>query len=189
MCSQTAPADAHTHVRAHVHGRPHRVGSSAGLKHPAPGGNYSSGRGKIKSGGLFSRVHRALCSRGFSLARRAAAASRGGTAGGRRGHPAGRQGTPCFSCGPAGGCVQRRCIQQVQAASLRPPANRAFLPGSQCEWLEKRHQTSTLHKNRADFMLLRELLSKIPWEEAFEGFGMLFNCHLLKAQDWAIPKC
>lgn len=50
-------------------------------------------------------------------------------------------------------------------------------------------KTLTVDMRRADFRLLKELRSKIPWEEAFEGFGMLFNCHLLKAQDWAIPKC
>ena len=55
-------------------------------------------------------------------------------------------------------------------------------------------KTSTLDMRRADFRLLRELLSKVPWEKAFEGAGVhqcwsLFKYHLLRAQEQAIPKC
>ena len=33
-------------------------------------------------------------------------------------------------------------------------------------------KTSTLDMRRANFRLLRELLSKVPWEKAFEGAGV-----------------
>ncbi|XP_052628596.1 uncharacterized protein LOC128134646 [Harpia harpyja] len=55
-------------------------------------------------------------------------------------------------------------------------------------------KTSTLDMGRADFRLLRGLVSKVPWESAFEGIGVhecwsLFKSHLLRAQEQAIPKC
>ena len=47
---------------------------------------------------------------------------------------------------------------------------------------------------RADLGLLKELVSKVPWESAFEGTGVhdqwsLFKSYLLRAQRQAIPKC
>ena len=47
---------------------------------------------------------------------------------------------------------------------------------------------------RVDFGLLKGLVSKVPWESAFEGFGVqecwsLFKSHVLRAQEQAIPKC
>ncbi|KAF1676790.1 hypothetical protein FQV07_0001317, partial [Pygoscelis papua] len=47
---------------------------------------------------------------------------------------------------------------------------------------------------RATFGLLKELVSKVSWESAFEGTGVhecwsLFKSHLLRAQEQAIPKC
>ncbi|GAB0207904.1 mitochondrial enolase superfamily member 1 [Grus japonensis] len=55
-------------------------------------------------------------------------------------------------------------------------------------------KTSTLDMGRADFRLLRELVSQVPWETALEGIGVhqcwsLFKVHLLRAQEQAIPKC
>ena len=55
-------------------------------------------------------------------------------------------------------------------------------------------KTSTLAVGRADFGLLTELVSKIPWESAFEHLGVceywsLFQSHLLRAQEQAVPKC
>ncbi|GAB0202528.1 mitochondrial enolase superfamily member 1 [Grus japonensis] len=55
-------------------------------------------------------------------------------------------------------------------------------------------KTSTLDMGRADFRLLRELVSQVPWETALEGIGVhqcwsLFKGHLLRAQEQAIPKC
>ncbi|GAB0177896.1 hypothetical protein GRJ2_000254900 [Grus japonensis] len=55
-------------------------------------------------------------------------------------------------------------------------------------------KTSTLDMRRADFRLLRELVSQVPWETALEGIGVhqrwsLFKCRLLRAQEQAIPKC
>ncbi|GAB0205816.1 hypothetical protein GRJ2_003047200 [Grus japonensis] len=55
-------------------------------------------------------------------------------------------------------------------------------------------KTSTLDMRRADFRLLRELVSQVPWETALEGIGVhqcwsLFKGHLLRAQEQAIPKC
>lgn len=55
-------------------------------------------------------------------------------------------------------------------------------------------KASTLDMRRPDLRLLRELASKAPWENAFEGVGvhqcwLLFWHHLLRAQEWAIPKC
>ena len=55
-------------------------------------------------------------------------------------------------------------------------------------------KTSTLDMGRADFGLLKELVSKVPWESAFEDLGVhecwsLFKSHLLRAQEQAIPKC
>ena len=55
-------------------------------------------------------------------------------------------------------------------------------------------KTLTLNMGRADFRLLKELVSKVPWESAFEGIGVhecwsLFKSHLLRAQEQAIPKC
>ena len=60
MYCQQAHADTHTHACAHVHRQPHRVGSSAGLQHPAPvciqhpaaGGNDSPRWGKVKTSPL-----------------------------------------------------------------------------------------------------------------------------------------
>ena len=54
-------------------------------------------------------------------------------------------------------------------------------------------KTSALDMGKADFRLLRELASKVPWESAFEGSGVHqcwsdFKHCLLKAQDQAIPK-
>ena len=51
--------------------------------------------------------------------------------------------------------------------------------------------TSALDMGRADFRLLRELVSKVPWETAFEGIYQcwsVFKHCLLRAQDQAIPK-
>lgn len=47
---------------------------------------------------------------------------------------------------------------------------------------------------RADFGLLKELVSKVPWESAFEGIWIhecwsLFKSQLLRAQEQANPKC
>ncbi|GAB0203307.1 hypothetical protein GRJ2_002796300 [Grus japonensis] len=55
-------------------------------------------------------------------------------------------------------------------------------------------KTSTLDMGRADFRLLRELVSQVPWETALEGIGVhqcwsLFKGHLLRAQEQVIPKC
>ena len=55
-------------------------------------------------------------------------------------------------------------------------------------------KTSALDKGRADFGLLKKLVSKVPWESAFEGIGVhecwsLFKSHLLRVQEQAIPKC
>ena len=55
-------------------------------------------------------------------------------------------------------------------------------------------KTSTLNMGKADFGLLRELVSQVPWETALEGIGVhqcwsLFKGHLLRAQEQAIPKC
>ena len=55
-------------------------------------------------------------------------------------------------------------------------------------------KTSTLDMRRADFRLLRELLSKVPWEKAFEGAGvhqywLLFKYCLQRVQEQAISKC
>ncbi|GAB0180024.1 hypothetical protein GRJ2_000467700 [Grus japonensis] len=55
-------------------------------------------------------------------------------------------------------------------------------------------KTSTLDMRRADFRLLRELVSQVPWETALEGIGVhqcwsLFKGHLLRAQEQVIPKC
>ncbi|GAB0186493.1 hypothetical protein GRJ2_001114600 [Grus japonensis] len=49
-------------------------------------------------------------------------------------------------------------------------------------------KTSTLDMRRADFRLLRELVSQVPWETALEGIGVhqcwsLFKGHLLRAQE------
>ena len=55
-------------------------------------------------------------------------------------------------------------------------------------------ETSALDMRRAGFRSLWQLLSKVPWGKYFEGAGvhqhwLLFNDHLLKAQEQAIPKC
>ena len=55
-------------------------------------------------------------------------------------------------------------------------------------------KTSTLDMGRADFGLLKELVSKVPWESAFEGTGVhecwsLFKSHPLRVQKQAIAKC
>lgn len=46
---------------------------------------------------------------------------------------------------------------------------------------------SILHMRRADFRLVRKLLSKVPWENTFEGAEVqcwsLFKHNLLKAQE------
>lgn len=49
-------------------------------------------------------------------------------------------------------------------------------------------QTPTLDSGRADFGTLRELVSRIPWDSAFESIGVyqcwsLFMYHLLRAQE------
>lgn len=55
-------------------------------------------------------------------------------------------------------------------------------------------KTSALDMRRAEFRLLRQLLSRISWEAAFEGVGVcqcwsVLKYHLLKVQEQAIPKC
>lgn len=54
--------------------------------------------------------------------------------------------------------------------------------------------TSTLAMGRADFWLLKDLVSKVPWESTFEGIGvheswLLFKSHLLRVWEQPIPKC
>ena len=53
---------------------------------------------------------------------------------------------------------------------------------------------STLDVGGAEFRLLKELVSKVPWESAFEGIWVhkswsLFKSHLLRAQKQIISKC
>ena len=55
-------------------------------------------------------------------------------------------------------------------------------------------KTSTLNMGKADFGLLRELVSQVPWETALEGIGVhqcwsLFKGHFLRASEQAIPPC
>ena len=59
---------------------------------------------------------------------------------------------------------------------------------------KKDSRVATLDFRRANFKLLGELLSSVPWESAFEGLGVhecwsVFKNHLLKAQEQAIPWC
>ena len=47
---------------------------------------------------------------------------------------------------------------------------------------------------RADLSLLKELVSKVSWESAFEAIGglnswLLFKSHFLRVQEQAIPMC
>lgn len=54
-------------------------------------------------------------------------------------------------------------------------------------------KTPALDMRRADFRLLRELVSKVPWENIFAGAGVHhcwshFKHHLLRAQEQAILK-
>jgi len=42
---------------------------------------------------------------------------------------------------------------------------------------------STLDMGTIDFRLLRELVSKVPWESAFEGTGVIVKCNLLRTQE------
>lgn len=49
-------------------------------------------------------------------------------------------------------------------------------------------KTSTLESGRADFRLLRKLVSEVPWETAFKDIGVhqcwpVFKHHLLSAQN------
>ena len=51
---------------------------------------------------------------------------------------------------------------------------------------------TTLDFRRADFGLFRDLLGRVPWDEALEGRGaqeswLIFKDHLLQAQVWCIP--
>lgn len=53
-------------------------------------------------------------------------------------------------------------------------------------------RATTLDSGTADFRLLKELVSKVPWASAFEGIGVhkwwsLFKSHFLRAQEQAIP--
>lgn len=55
-------------------------------------------------------------------------------------------------------------------------------------------KASTWTMKRAAFRLLRQLLSKVPGENVFEGTGVhqcwaLWKHHLLRAQEQAMPKC
>ena len=57
---------------------------------------------------------------------------------------------------------------------------------------KKVSRVATLDFKRANFKLFRELLSRVPWESAFEGLGVyecqsVFKNSLLKAQKQAIP--
>ena len=59
---------------------------------------------------------------------------------------------------------------------------------------KKDSRVATLDFRRANFTLFRELLSRVPWESAFEALGVhecwsFFKNHLLKAQEQAIPLC
>lgn len=59
---------------------------------------------------------------------------------------------------------------------------------------ESANKTSVLYVRRADFMLIRKLVSKVAWENTFEGTEVhqcwsLFKQHPLKAQEQATPKC
>ncbi|GAB0175916.1 mitochondrial enolase superfamily member 1 [Grus japonensis] len=52
---------------------------------------------------------------------------------------------------------------------------------------------TTLDFRRANFGLLKDLLGRIPWVRALEGWGVqenwsIFKYHFLRAQDWFIPK-
>ena len=54
-------------------------------------------------------------------------------------------------------------------------------------------KNSSLDRRRVDFRLLRELVSKIPWETAFEGIQgqecwSFFKYYLLRAWEQAISK-
>lgn len=55
-------------------------------------------------------------------------------------------------------------------------------------------KTSTLDIRRADFRFLRELVSRVPWENTFEGAG-IHQCwssckhYLLRSLEQDIPKC
>jgi len=42
-------------------------------------------------------------------------------------------------------------------------------------------KTSTLDMGRVDFRLLKELISKVPWESVFEGIGSMNTGHFLRA--------
>ena len=55
-------------------------------------------------------------------------------------------------------------------------------------------RATPLDSGRADFRLLEELVSKVPWESAFEGTLVhkcwsLFKSHFLRVQERAIPAC
>ncbi|KAK4806138.1 hypothetical protein QYF61_001061 [Mycteria americana] len=59
---------------------------------------------------------------------------------------------------------------------------------------KKDSRVATLDFRRANFKLLGELISRVPWESAFEGLGVhecwsAFKNHLLEAQEQAIPLC
>ncbi|KFV18177.1 hypothetical protein N340_02392, partial [Tauraco erythrolophus] len=45
----------------------------------------------------------------------------------------------------------------------------------------------TLDFRRADFGFFRDLLGRVPWDEALEGRWIIFKDHLLQAQEWCIP--
>jgi len=55
-------------------------------------------------------------------------------------------------------------------------------------------KTLTLSIGRAGFGLLKDLVSKDPWESTFEGvwiheYCSFFKRHILREQEQAIPKC
>ena len=58
---------------------------------------------------------------------------------------------------------------------------------------KKDGRVATLDFRRANLKLLGELLSRVPWESAFEGLGVhkwsVFENYLLEAQEQAIPLC
>ena len=59
---------------------------------------------------------------------------------------------------------------------------------------KKVSRVATLDFKRANFKLLRELVSSVPWKPSFEGLGVHecwlgFKNDLLKRQEQAIPLC